>query len=113
MRNGTRFSPGKLVLVNEDSRDADWEDAAADARQPYLTAPDGAGLLKPSPLLILVSVSVACAAAAIVTGSYAFWLARHQAAHQALTDVNDLLKSCQSRMQQLEADVQRLPLRER
>jgi predicted dienelactone hydrolase len=59
--------------------------------------------------IVMLTASIACAAATAVTGGYAVWLARHQAARQALTDVNDILRSCQSRMSQLESDLQRLP----
>ncbi len=62
-------------------------------------------------LLIFMAVSIACTAAAFATGSYAIWLGRQQAARKALTDVNDLLKTCQTRMRQLETDVQNLPTR--
>ena len=70
--------------------------------------PDPSGQAKAT-FAVFLAVSIACMAAAVATGSYAAWLSRQQAARQALTDVSDILKSCQSRMQQLEAQVERLP----
>lgn len=109
MRNGIRFN--KLRLV-DDSTDADDDSTAY---VPY--RPDGETLaasdVQPNSLFyVFLTLSITCAAATVVTGSYAVWLARQQAARQALTDVNDILRSCQSRMSQLEQDVQRLPNRQ-
>jgi hypothetical protein len=111
MRNGIPFN--KLTLV--DNSPDPFDDAAA--YYPYQPAGENASLAEEShpvktTLLVFMAVSLACATAAIATGSYAAWLARHQSARQALTDVNAILMSCQSRMRQLEADVQRLPNRQ-
>ncbi len=106
MKNGSRFS--KLTLV-ESSPDNDDDPAAYFLYQPESeTEPtaDGSRLF-----FMLLTVSITCAAASVATGSYAVWLARQQVARQALTDVNDILRSCQSRMSQLESDLQRLPNR--
>ncbi len=119
MRNGILFNPNKLVLVNSSGHPVNGQDSVDDAAVDYQsgTESDDSVLLtelrkKRATLLIFMAVSIACLTAALATGSYAIWLARHQATRQALTDVNDILKSCQTRMQQLEADVQRLPGRE-
>ena len=111
MRNAIPFN--KLTLVNN-SVDPDDDEAAYYSYQPAgenAILADDSQQVKTT-LLVFMAVSFACATAAIATGSYAVWLARQQSARQALTDVNDILKSCQSRMRQLEADVQRLPNRQ-
>ena len=110
MRNGIRFN--KLRLVDNSSAEADDDPAAY---FPYRL--DAEGTKEPDAhagnlFYVFLTLSITCAAATVVTGSYALWLARQQAARQALTDVNDILRSCQSRMSQLEQDVQRLPNRQ-
>ncbi len=119
MRNGTLSSGNGLVLVNSNGRPVDGLDLVDDAAVDYLSNPDNEAPLVPedarrthATLLMFMVVSIACATAAVATGSYAVWLSRHQAARQTLIDVNDILKSCQTRMQQLEADIQRLPERQ-
>ena len=119
MRNGTLSNGNKLVLVNSNGRPVEGLDLVDDAAVDYLSGSDNEAPVPADDvrrtrmtLLVFMAVSIACTTAAIATGSYAVWLSRHQAARQALTDVNDILKSCQSRMQQLEADVQRLPGRQ-
>ncbi len=112
MRNGIHFN--KLTLVSAGQLNSSQDDAAA--HQSYepsrdQTLADEAAHVQKT-FVVFLSLSFACAAATIVTGSYAAWLLRHQAARQALTDVNDILKSCQTRMSQLEADLQRLPNRQ-
>ncbi len=62
-------------------------------------------------LLTFVIVSAGCAAAAIATGSYALWLSRHQLAGEALTNVRDILKTCQDRVTQMEEELSHLPAR--
>ena len=119
MRNGTTSNLNKLIMVSSNGRpmpgSASVDDAAvdypfnSDADVP-LVVNDARGTR--ATMLVFMAVSIACTTAAVATGSYAIWLSRHQAARQALIDVDDILKSCQSRMQQLEADVQRLPERQ-
>ena len=109
MRNGIRFN--KLTLVESNPQNDD--DPAA--YFPYQLQSDDAAPRSDqakSLFLVMLTLSITCAAATVVTGSYAVWLARQQTAHQALTDVNDILRSCQSRMSQLETDLQRLPNRQ-
>ena len=114
MRNGTHFN--KLTLVDH-NRVGGVQDDADDvgSYHPYKPQSEQAFVDETAQVqrtfVVFLSLSIACAAATLATGSYAAWLARHQAARQALTDVNEILKSCQSRMSQLEADLQRLPNR--
>ncbi len=115
MRNGLPFS--KLTLVesvpgSDDDKMDDNNDASA-AYVPYQSDAKAAvpGSSENRLFIVMLTASLACAAATVVTGGYAVWLARQQAARQALTDVNDILRSCQSRMSQLETDLQRLPNR--
>ena len=119
MRNGTISKLNKLILIGSNGRPVPGQDAVDDAAVDYpfdteIELPlvlDSARKTRVT-MLVFMAVSVACTTAAVATGSYAIWLSRHQAARQALIDVNDILKSCQSRMKQLEADVQRLPDRQ-
>ena len=119
MRKGILFNPNKLVLVTSGGRSVRDQDMEDDAAVDYQSRPDAEVLIPMDDadrtrmtMLVLAAVSIACTTAAVATGSYAVWLSRHQATRQALTDVNDILKSCQTRMQQLEADVRRLPERQ-
>ena len=113
MRNGTHFN--KTLFVDDGAltgRAGDTDDQVAY----YPHRPDNAALADESSraqrtFFVFLTISIACAAATIGSGSYAAWLSRQQAARQALTDVDDILRSCQSRMSQLEADLQRLPNR--
>ena len=118
MRNGTTSDTNKLILVSSSDQPVHDQDLVDDVAVARLSGPDNerAVIVDDAAktrvtLLVFLAVSVACTTAAIATGSYTIWLSRHQAARQALIDVNDILKSCQIRMQQLEADVQRLPER--
>lgn len=115
MRNGTQSS--KLTLIDGAGK-AIGEDAdALDPSMEYYAASvtedgDGGQESAPasiSPVLILFTVSLACAAAAIAAGSYALWLSRQKAARQTLTDVQDILRICQDRMHQMEDDLNHLP----
>ena len=111
MRNGTHFN--RLALVSSNQADDAQSDAASD--NPYQSQSEqfvNETAQVQKTFAVFLSLSIACAAASLATGSYAAWLLRHQAARQALTDVNEILKSCQSRMSQLEADLQRLPTRQ-
>jgi hypothetical protein len=102
MKNGTHSNSLKMVdnssheVVQSDPMDDDTLDAAQSVR---------------STLVVLIAVSTICMMAAIASGSYALWLAKRQGAHKALTDVNDILKTCQLRIRQLETEVQQLPER--
>ena len=109
MRNGIRFN--KLTLVESDALNDD-DPAAYFPYQPQGDDAPSHDHQAKNLFFVMLTLSITCAAATVVTGSYAVWLARQQAAHQALTDVNDILRSCQSRMSQLETDLQRLPNRQ-
>ena len=108
MRNGTISNLNKLILVSGNSRSAGNQEAVDDEVPLVLDDARSARVT----MLVFMAVSIACTTAAVATGGYAIWLSRNQAARQSLIDVNDILKSCQSRMEQLEADVQRLPERQ-
>lgn len=108
MKNGSRFSRLTLVESSPDNQD---DPAAYVPYRPQSETAPAAGS-ESRLFLVLLTVSISCAAASVATGGYAVWLARQQAARQALTDVNDILRSCQSRMSQLESDLQRLPNRQ-
>lgn len=92
------------------SSQSDLEDAATDSvaqeDSPEAATPQ---VSTSRQAVALVAVSVACASAAIVAGSYAVWLTRRQATQAALTDVRDLLRTCQTRMSQMEHDLRRMP----
>ncbi len=106
--------PGRLVMVGSDTNLNLWDDAAVDSRDSRATVADVTEDVQRlgTTIAIMVSISAACAATAVATGAYALWLSRNQATRLALTDVDDILRSCQSRMQELEADLQRQSGRE-
>ena len=114
MRNDTPFRlPSRLVMVDRETRPDLWDDAAVDSREARAALEVTEDVQRiGTTLAIMVSISAACAATAVATGAYALWLSRHQATRRALTDVDDILRSCQSRMQELEADLQRQSGRE-
>ena len=109
MKNGTRLN--KLIMV-ESGPDGDDDPAAYIPYRPESEAVPAQGSEGSKLFLIFLTLSITCAAATVATGGFAVWLARQQAARQALTDVNEILRSCQSRMSQLETDLQRLPNRQ-
>ena len=115
MKNGIQSN--KLVMVNGNGREVGGQDTSDDAAVDYAYRPESETVMHESgasvhtTLIVLMTVSIACTTAAIAAGSYAVWLSRHQAAKKTLIDVNDILKTCQSRMRQLEAEVQNLPSR--
>ena len=108
MRNGTHSN---LTLV-DNTQEVEDDAAAYFPYRPEAENARASGVLgSGNAVFALVTVSITCAAVSVAAGGYAIWLTRQQATRQALTDVNDILRSCQSRMSQLEADVQRLPSR--
>lgn len=119
MRSDTTFKrSGRLVMVgsdtNSDTNPDLWDDAAVDSRVARSAVADVTEDVQRigTTIAIMVSISAACAATAVATGAYALWMSRHQVTRRALTDVDDILRSCQSRMQELEADLQRQTGRE-
>jgi len=118
-KNGTPFSPDRrgLTLVGRREGDSavpsDTEDSVADYFSASL-AQDAEAAAVPlvhtsRQALVFVLVSIACATAALASGTYAIWLTRRQAAQNALTDVRDLLQTCHDRMVQMEDDLHRMP----
>ncbi len=113
MRNGTRSNKLTLVRDNDLLMLSKAEDlppvqaVTASGSRHADTQPDSRTAA--SPILVLFSVSIACATAAVAAGSYALWLSRQKAARQTLTDVQDILKRCQDRMRQMENDLDQLP----
>lgn len=118
-KNGIPFNPERRGLTRVGRREgdnaapSDTEDSAADyfsasmAQEAELAAVPLAHTSRQA--LIFVLVSVACATAALASGTYAIWLTRRQAAQNALTDVRDLLRTCHDRMVQMEDDLHRMP----
>lgn len=106
MKNGTQSD--RLTLVDSDGQDISDRNGATqntkstDAGQGDQTSPV-------SPVLILFTISIACATAAIAAGSYGLWLTRQKAARRTLTDVQDILRLCQERMQKMDAELGHLP----
>ena len=120
MKNGTQsnnLTTHKLTMVNGSGQEFGSPDSMDDAAADYAYAIDHEAIALEAAqnvrtmLLVLTAVSAACMTASIASGTYALWLARRQGTHKVLTDVNDILKTCQSRMRQLEAEVQQLPSR--
>ncbi len=115
MKNGTQSN--KLMMVDGSGHEIGGHDSMDDAAADYAYVIDQeASALEAvqnvrTMLFVLTAVSATCVTAAIASGTYALWLARRQGTHKVLTDVNDILKTCQSRMRQLEAEVQQLPSR--
>ena len=113
MKNGIRSN--KLMMVDGSGREIGSSDSMDDAAADYAYAREmessvlQAGQSAKTTLIVLTAVSAVCTAAAISSGSYALWLAKRSSTHEVLTDVNDILKTCQSRMRQLESEVQLLP----
>ena len=120
MKNGSRFS--RLILVDSASSysihgkkgglGSEDDPAAYFPSLPDGEAAPAQGSEESKLFLIFLTLSITCAAATVATGGYAVWLARQQIARRTLTDVNEILRSCQSRMSQLESDLQRLPNRQ-
>ncbi len=60
-------------------------------------------------LIALAAVSAGCTAAAVATGSYAYWLSRRRMMEgEAYTDVHNLLETCRARVQRMEAELSTL-----
>ncbi len=118
-KNGTRFNAERRMLTLVGRREGDTaaptdtEDSAADYFSASLAqeAEEAAMPLARASrqALVFVLVSVACASAALASGTYAIWLTRRQAAQNALTDVRDLLRTCHDRMVQMEDELHRMP----
>jgi hypothetical protein len=55
--------------------------------------------------MTFAAVSAGCTAAAVATGTYAFWLSRRHMADEAMTSVHDLLETCRERVTRMEAEL--------
>ena len=113
MKNGTLSNSLKMVDNNgqEVAKSDSMDDAAVDhvyTREQETASIDAVQSVH-STLVVLIAVSTVCMMAAIASGSYALWLAKRQGTHEVLTDVNEILKTCQLRIRQLETEVQLLP----
>ena len=115
MRNGTRSNHRLLLIDNngeEISKKRSLDDIAVATDKPG----EEQGTEKSGPVddllnnkALFATVSIACLTAAIAAGTYAIWLQRKKDAQKALTNVNDLLKTCQNRMSQIDKELKRLP----
>jgi hypothetical protein len=110
MKNGTQSK--KLTLVNNvgdeipirssvDEVSAEYDSAGTDSEGQTSSQWD-------DPLhnrVLFAAVSIACATAAIAAGSYAIYLSRRKVATKALTNVQELLDTCQQRMTDLDREM--------
>ena len=108
MKNGTQSN--KLTLVDKNGEEIPVKTSVDDLSVEYIPGDsDAKSESRANSVLtnkvLFVVVSVACATAAIAAGSYAVWLSRRKVAQEALTNVQDLLETCQDRMSQMENDL--------
>ena len=111
MRNGTQ---SRLTLVDSAGHEIPAKSAVENVSVEYDTHQDsperrpshGGDIFHNRALYI--GISAACAAASIAAASYAFWLTRSQATREVLTDVQDILDSCQERMQQMQHELNKV-----
>ena len=109
MKNGTQSSGLKLVdnggaPTGSEFDELHWEDRR-------LPAADGEDKTSPNMALVFVVLTIACAVAAVAAGSYAVYLTKQRQARAVLTDVQDIVKNCQDRMNQMETDLGSRPNR--
>ena len=118
MKSGTQ---SKLTLVDRNGIEIAFQAEGAEMAVEYYSRPHeeeqvpmqrAAARSRQNQLLVFAAVSTGCAAAAIATGSYALWLSRRKMADDALISVHDILKTCQERVTQIEADLTHLPIRQ-
>jgi len=57
---------------------------------------------------LFIGVCAACAVGAVAAGSYAAWLAKKKEAESVILDVHDLIQSCEDRVAQIEAQINRI-----
>ena len=57
---------------------------------------------------LFVGACVACTVGAVAAGSYAAWLTKKCEAESVILDVHDLIKSCEDRVAQMEAQISRI-----
>jgi len=95
MKSDTQSNNLRLVDSSvEDAADAPTSDSALD------------GLYRNKWLFI--GVCAACAVGAIAAGGYAAWLMKKRETASVILDVHDLIQSCEDRVAQIEAQINRL-----
>ena len=57
---------------------------------------------------LFIGVCAACAVGAIAAGGYAAWLIKKRETASVILDVHDLIQSCEDRVAQIEAQINRL-----
>ena len=57
---------------------------------------------------LFIGVCAACAIGAVAAGSYAAWLIKKREADSVILDVHDLIQSCEDRVAQIEAQINRI-----
>ena len=57
---------------------------------------------------LFIGVCAACAVGAVAAGTYAAWLAKKKEAQSVILDVHDLIQSCEDRVAQIEAQINRI-----
>ena len=57
---------------------------------------------------LFIGVCAACAVGAVAAGSYAAWLTKKKEAESVILDVHDLIQSCEDRVAQIEAQINRI-----
>ena len=117
MRSDTR---SRLTLVDRNGNEVSSQQGEDETAVEYLPEPSNQEIslsagrsrterVHQNQLLIFAAVSAGCAAAAVASGSYALWLSRRKIADEALTNVHDILKTCQDRVTRMEAELSQLP----
>ncbi|BDI32387.1 hypothetical protein CCAX7_44380 [Capsulimonas corticalis] len=114
MKNGTQSN--KLTLVDKNGEEIPVKASVDDLSVEYIPGEseskhDSSVNNVLNNKVLFVVVSVACATAAVAAGSYAVWLSRRKVAQEALTNVQDLLETCQDRMSQMEQDLNNITQR--
>jgi len=112
MRNGTQ---SRLTLVDSAGHEIPAKSAVEDVSVEYDTHEDSQES-KPGHRAgdifhnraFYIGISIVCAAASIAAASYAFWLTRSHATREALTNVQDILDSCEQRMQQMQQELNKV-----
>ena len=110
MRNGTQSN--KLRLIDNNGESLAGTYGIDDMAVQYDSMSEGAASSALDPITemlsnkwVFIAVSTVCAAGAIAAGSYSVYLSRRRVAETALDNVQDLLKTCQRRMRDLENDL--------
>jgi hypothetical protein len=122
MKSGTqsnRQSAHRLTLIDrhgqeiaeaQDGDQASAEYSVSTVAEPSVQEVGSADVSRRHKLIAFVVVSAGCTAAAVITGSYAFWLSRRRMASEALLSVHDLLETCRDRVSRMEQDLSSISL---